>query len=250
MSRLLFCTSTSGVMRILFLVFTSTFLFSTQTNAQFGNLLDKAKSVLSDEGDLDISGGLKQALEVGVEDAVASLSKEDGYLESPYKILIPAEARSIVSTVSKVPGFTNVESDLINKMNEAAELAARKAGPIFFQAIKQMTIADATDILMGNQDAATRYLERTSRNSLYQEFMPVIQTALDEVNARSLWTSAVDAYNKIPFQKKLNPDLDDHVNGAALDGLFSLVEKKEEGIRNDVGLRTTPLLKDVFARQD
>jgi len=222
-----------------------------QMNAQFGNLLDKAKSVLNDEeGGLDIGGGLKEALQVGVDEAVSSLSQENGYLDSPFKVLIPEEARKVVSTVSKVPGFNNIESDLINKMNEAAELAAKKAGPIFLDAIKQMSITDATDILMGDQDAATQYLERTSRQTLYTEFMPVIQSALDEVDARSLWKSAVSAYNKIPFQKKLNPELDDHVNDKALDGMFGLIEQKEEGIRSNVGLRTSPLLKEVFAKQD
>ena len=105
-------------------------------------------------------------------------------------------------------------------------------------------------ILTGEQDAATRYLEGSSRESLYREFMPVIQSALDEVNARSLWESAVNTYNKVPFTKKLNPELDDHVNQKALDGMFSLIEQKESGIREDVNLRTTPLLKEVFAQQD
>lgn len=238
-------------MRLLLILFSLTFLSVNNGHAQFGKLLDKAKSVLGDDaGDLDVGGGLKEALQVGVDDAVASLAQEKGYLESPYKILIPEEASKIVSTVSKVPGFQNVERDLINKMNEAAELAAKKAGPIFLDAIKQMSFKDATNILMGEQDAATRYLERTSSQALYTEFMPIIQAALDEVDARKLWKSAVSAYNKIPFQKKLNPDLDDHVNNKALDGMFGLIEKKEEGIRGDVGLRTSPLLKEVFAQQD
>lgn len=238
-------------MRILLLLISLTLFSTNVSHAQFGKLLDKAKSVLDgDVGDLDVAGGLKEALQVGVDEAVSSLSKEKGFLESPYKILIPEEASKVVSTVSKVPGFQNVEKDLINKMNEAAELAAKKAGPIFLNAIKQMSFEDATNILMGEQDAATSYLERTSSQALYAEFMPIIQAALDEVDARSLWKSAVSAYNKIPFQKKLNPELDDHVNNKALDGLFGLIEKKEEGIRGDIGLRTSPLLKEVFARQD
>ena len=226
------------------------FIAAHPSQAQFGKLLDKAKSVLSDEGELDVAGGLKEALNIGVNEAVDYLSQEDGYFESPYKILIPEEAAKVVSTVSKVPIFSNLESDLTKKMNEAAELAAKKASPIFIAAIKNMTFEDATNILMGEQNAATQYLDNSSRQALYEEFMPVIQAALDEVDARSLWSSAVNAYNKIPFQKKLNPELDDHVNTKALDGLFSLIEVKEKGIREDVGLRTTPLLRDVFSRQD
>jgi len=224
---------------------------TTAAHAQFGKLLDKAKEVVGvDDSDLDVSGGLKEALQIGVDEAVSSLSQADGYFESPYKILVPEDARKIVSTVSKLPGLTNVEKDLVAKMNEAAELSAKKAGPIFLEAIKQMSFKDATNILMGEQDAATRYLQSTSGKKLYEEFMPIIQSALDEVDARSIWNKAVNAYNKVPFQKKLNPDLDDHVNNMAIEGMFSLVEEKEKGIREDVGLRTSPLLKEVFAQQD
>ncbi len=238
-------------MRILFLLSLALILSTVPSYGQFGKLLDKAKSAINqDDAGFDIGSGLKEALQVGVNDAVSSLSQEKGYLDSPFKVLIPEDAQKIVSTVSKIPGFTNVETDLINKMNEAAELAAKKAGPIFLDAIQKMTIEDATNILMGEQDAATVYLEGTSRNALYQEFIPVIQNALDEVDARSLWEKTVNAYNKIPLQKKLNPDLDKHVTDKALDGMFSVVKEKEEGIRNNAGLRTSPLLKEVFAKQD
>ncbi|MDH3652225.1 MAG: DUF4197 domain-containing protein, partial [Saprospiraceae bacterium] len=57
-------------------------------------------------------------------------------------------------------------------------------------------------------------------------------------------------YNKLPFVKKTNPDLDDHVTKKSLVGVFSLIEKKEEGIRTDVGQRSSDLLQKVFAKQD
>jgi len=220
------------------------------TQAQFGKLMDKAKEVVKGESTSNIGGGLKEALNIGVDQAVSSLSADNGYFGSPYKILLPEEALKITNKLSKVPGFQNVEKDLIAKMNQAAEIAAKKAGPIFLNSIKQMSFKDATNILMGKDDAATRYLEKTSRAELYKSFLPVIQASLDEVNARSYWNDAVKAYNKIPFTKDLNPELDDHVNNKALDGMFELVEVKETGIRNDTSLRTSPLLKEVFGKQD
>jgi len=238
----------SVIMRYIFLAVLMSSSFSG--NAQFGKLLDKAKEVVGVEDDLDISGGLKEALNIGVEEAVSSLSVKDGYFASPYKVLVPEEAQKIVKTVSSVPGLQNVEKDLVAKMNEAAELAVVKAGPIFLDAIKGMSIKDATSILMGEQDAATRYLDKSTRGSLYEAFLPVVQASLDEVDARSIWNKAVNTYNKIPLRKKLNPDLDDHVASKALDGVFGLIEVKEEGIREDVGLRTSPLLQEVFAKQD
>lgn len=229
--------------------------FST-ANAQFKDALKKAKSKVeevTDGGGLsqeEVGKGLKEALNNGVGDAVDFLSKEDGYLGSPYKILVPEEARKVTSKLKSVPGFQNVESDLEEKMNRAAEIAAAKAKPIFVNAIKQMTFRDAMDILMGDDDSATKYLKSTTYKSLYAEFMPIIQASLDEVNAREYWRSAVTAYNRIPFVDKTNPELDDHVNRMALQGLFSLVQKKEEGIRNDSSLRNTDLLRRVFAKQD
>lgn len=228
----------------------------TIAQAQLKGAFEKAKAKVSevtDGGGLsqdEVGRGLKEALNNGVGDAVDFLSAEDGYYKSPYKILVPEEARKVTSKLKSVPGFANVEKDLEEKMNRAAELAAEKAKPIFVNAIKQMTFRDAMDILMGNDDAATRYLESTTFKQLYTEFMPIIQASLDEVNAREYWRNAVTAYNKIPFVDKTNPELDDHVNRMALQGMFSLVEKKEEGIRNDVSLRNSDLLRKVFAKQD
>jgi hypothetical protein len=224
----------------------------TYAQAQLKGALNKAKAVISG-GDLsqeEAGGGLKEALNLGVSEAVDFLSKEDGYYKSPYKIFLPEEARKVTNKLKSVPGFADVEANLVEKMNRAAEDAADKAKPIFIGAIKQLTFKDAMNILMGNDDAATRYLESTTYKQLYTEFMPIIQTALDKVNAREYWRSAVTAYNKIPLVDKTNPELDDHVNTMALKGMFSLVEKKEKGIRSDTNLRTSELLKKVFAKQD
>jgi len=227
-------------------------LSGPQVYGQFGKLLDKAKSVVEGESGLsqeDIGNGLKEALEVGVGDAVETLSAKDGYLASAYKIELPSEAAKVVGKLKMVPGFDNVEQDLITKMNEAAEIAAKKATPIFVDAIKSMSFTDAKNILVGEDDAATMYLQKSSKEKLYAAFMPVIQAALDEVNARDLWTKATKAYNSIPLTKDVNTELDDHVNNKALEGLFALIAVKEEGIRNDHSLRSSDLLKRVFAEQ-
>ena len=236
-------------MRTLLLITTIMTLSSSMTYAQFGGILKKAKKVVTGESELsqeDAGLGLKEALNVGVQSAVDQLSAQNGYLESPYKILLPEEAKRVVEKLKLVPGFDNVEQDLINKMNEAAELSAKKATPIFVDAISAITFDDALNILAGEDDAATRYLENGSRKPLYEAFLPIIQESLDAVGARVIWNKAVTAYNKIPFVSKTNPNLDDHVNNKALDGMFSLIEVKESGIRNNVDQRTTEILRKVF----
>lgn len=236
------------------LLFAVALLSVTYAHAQFDKIVKKAKETVGlSDGALtneEIGNGLKEALNNGVGSAVDFLSAKDGYFKSPYKILVPEEAQKVVNGLKVVPGFSNVEADLTERMNRAAELAATKAKPIFINAIKKLTFKDAMNILMGNQDAATRYLETTTFDQLYAEFKPVIQNALDEVNAREYWRSAVTTYNKLPMVTKTNPELDDHVTRKALIGMFGLVEKKEAGIRADTNLRNTDLLKKVFAKQD
>ena len=188
---------------------------------KLGGFLDKAKKVISGEENLtadEAGGGLKEALNIGVSEAVDFLSVEDGYYKSAYKILLPEEVQSITKKLKAVPGFANVEQDLIEKLNRAAEDAASKAKPIFVSAIKQMTFQDAMNLLMGEKDAATRYLEKTTSDQLFAEFLPVIQESLDKVNARQYWRDCVTAYNKIPFVKKTNPELDDYVTKQGLVG--------------------------------
>jgi hypothetical protein len=219
---------------------------------KLGGLLDKAKKAISGESltSEEIGGGLKEALNIGVGEAVDFLSLEDGYYKSAYKILLPEEVQAVTSRLKAVPGFANVEEDLIEKLNRAAEDAATKAKPIFISAIKQMTFQDAMNLLMGEKDAATRYLERTTYDQLFAEFLPVIQESLDKVNARQYWRDAVTAYNKIPLVKKTNPELDDYVTKQGLNGMFQLVEQKELDIRQNSSARTSDLLKKVFAKQD
>lgn len=199
---------------------------------------------------LDISNGLKEALQFGVDNSVDFLSAQDGYYKSAYKILLPEEATKVIDKLSFIPGFSNLEDEMIKKINRAAEDAASKAGPIFLSAIKSMTFDDAMNILMGQKNAATQYLDRKTYDSLYGEFKPVLQGSLNKVGALDLWTNAITKYNSLPLVNDINPDLADHINTKALVGLFNLIEQKEEGIRSDVSQRTTGLLQKVFAKQD
>ncbi len=198
----------------------------------------------------EIGRGLREALTIGIREGAERLAQENGYYQSQYKILLPEEARKVTDKLQNVPGFSQVEKVILEKINRGAEDAAKKAAPIFVDAIRSMTFADATNILMGEQDAATEYLNAKTYDKLYNEFNPVIINSLDQFNAREYWSDAVSAYNKIPFVEKLNPSLDDYVTQQALQGLFSMVEKKEIDIRNNVSARTSDLLKRVFAKQD
>jgi len=234
------------------LTFLLVLLFSmTSCPTEIGQVLD---TVLDDGSALtnsEIVGGLKEALEVGVGNGSELLSSVDGYYKSRYKILLPAEARKVTDRLQGIPGFTQLEENILEKINRGAEDAAKSAKPIFVNAIKSMSFSDALGILKGDKDAATQYLERTTFNQLYDKFNPVIIASLDKFNARDTWSTAVNAYNRIPLNSdKADPNLDDYVTKMALDGLFKQVAKEELDIRTNLRARTSDLLKKVFAAQD
>ena len=228
---------------------------SIMSYAQFDKLKEKAQSAVAKAtgGALsndEIGNGLKQALEIGISKGSEALSLKGGYFNSPYKILMPTEAQAVASKLKAVPGFSNVETTITEKINAAAEDAAVKAKPIFINAIKSMTLKDAMSLLMGDKNAATNFLKKGTYDALYKEFTPIIVASLDKFEARKYWGDAVGSYNKIPLVKKANPSLEDYVTTEALKGLFGMVEKKELEIRTDKGARVTDLLKKVFEKQD
>ena len=200
----------------------------------------------------DVGNGLKEALRQGVQRGVDELSTDGGYFNDlGYRILLPEEARKVTDRLQNVPGFTDLEDVIIRKINQGAEDAASKAGPIFVDAIRQMTIQDAMGILKGDQNAATSFLQRATYQSLYNEFEPVIRTSLDKFDAQKIWGDAATAYNNFPLTRnEVNVDLADHVTQRALEGLFQKVALEEANIRQNVSARGSELLRRVFALQD
>ncbi len=209
-----------------------------------------ANSALSEPSLAEISQGLKEALKIGIGKGADALAQKDGYFKSAYKILLPADVRKVTDKLKNIPGFTNLENELLEKMNRGAEDAAQEAKPIFVSAITGMTFSDATNILLGSDNAATQYLNRTTSTQLYQKFNPKIVASLDKIGANNLWKKAADAYNKIPLVTKINANLSDYVTTEALKGLFSKIEEEEKNIRHNQASRTSELLKKVFAKQD
>lgn len=224
-------------------------LLSSCTTQQINDTLSviRGASLTTD----DIAAGLRQALSIGAENGASELSRDGGYFNDlAYRILLPEEARKVTDRLRVIPGFTDLEGVVIKKINQGAEDAAKEAAPIFLSAIKAMTIQDALGILKGDKDAATQYLNRVTYDQLYQKFNPVITTSLDKFEARTVWSDATTAYNRIPFINPVNVELGDYVTRQALDGLFKKVALKELDIRTNIKSRTTELLQKVFAQQD
>ena len=143
-------------------------------------------------------------------------------------------------------GLGSEVDNAIESLNRAAEDAASEALPIFLDAIKQLTITDAINIVTGEEDAATQFLQRTTSVDLTESFQPIIPETLPHVNATKYWKDIITSHNKLPFVKKINPDLEEYVTEKAIEGLFIMVAKEELQIRENPEARTTAILKKVF----
>lgn len=178
------------------------------------------------------------------------LSKTDGFLKNAtYKILFPPEAQKVEQTLRSV-GLGNMCDKAIESINRGAEMAVAEAKPVFVNAISAMTISDAINIVTGGNGAGTSYLKRTTSDQLKVKFSPIIQQSLDKVGATRYWTDAITAYNKIPTDQKINPDLNAYLTNKAMEALFNQIELEENKIRQDPLKRTSELLKKVFNHAD
>jgi hypothetical protein len=194
----------------------------------------------------EINSALKEALEQATGISSERLNLKDGYLTNlDIKILFPPEAKQIENTLRSI-GLGSMVDKVVVSVNRAAEDAAIKAKPIFQSAVKQMTIVDVKNILLGENNAATQYFSKTTSDSLNAVFSPVIDQSLKKVDATKYWEDATTRYNKIPFVKKVDTDLTAYVTQKAIDGLFIEIAKEELKIREQVSARKSALLQKVF----
>src|SRR5215813_4295940 len=227
-------------------------LSAAPASAQLDQILKEvetySKSGVGVPGDEKIGAALKQALQVGAENAVKLTGKTDGYFaNTAIKIVMPDKLRSAEKGLRAV-GYGGDVDNLVLSMNRAAERAAPEAKKIFWDAIGKMTIDDAQRILNGTPTAATDYFKDKTSSSLTLAFKPIVERTMDEVGTVRQYNDLLGQAKAIPFLKTESYDLDRYVVGKALDGLFTVVGDEERKIRTDPAARVTSLLKEVFAK--
>ncbi len=191
--------------------------------------------------------GIKEALTQGITNAVLNLNKTDGFFGSEfYRMLLPPDAKKVENTLRSIGMGAQVDKAILS-INRGAEDAVGYAKPIFVDAIKQMTLTDALNIVRGPKDAATNYFKEKTKEKLITAFTPSVKSSLDKVDATKYYSNIINTYNNLPTTfKKINPDLTSYVVGKAVDALFDQVAKEEANIRANPLARTSDILKKVF----
>jgi hypothetical protein len=218
----------------------------------------QAQTTLAGLSQDQVVQGLKDALAKGLQQAIAGLGHDGGFLTNlNVKIPMPEKIQKVEAAL-RAMRQDKLADDFVATLNHAAEQAVPEAGSVFADALKQMTIEDAKSILSGPNDAATQYFQKTTQTNLYARFYPVVQKATAQTGVTAAYKSLMEKANVGQglgsfgsalggsLLGKESLDIDAYVTSKAMDGLFKIVAEEEQRIRQNPVARTTDMLQKVF----
>lgn len=201
---------------------------------------------LSRLSEKDAIAGLKAALDKGSASAVAKLGQTDGFLGNPeVRIPLPASLQRADKLLNRF-GMGKYTQDLQVRMNRAAELAVPEAKALLIQAIREMSVQDAKNILTGGDTAATDYFRRKTSAPLAAKFLPIVSEATRKVQLAQKYDEVAGKASDFGMLDKSQANLEQYVTQKALDGLFLMMGKEEQAIRADPVGQSSAIISKVF----
>jgi hypothetical protein len=193
--------------------------------------------------------GIKEALELGSRRAADELSEPGGYSNSPqYRIELPENLQPLAGRLRQF-GLGGQLDQVELLMNRGAEQAAAEAKTVLIDAVRNMAVTDALDIVRGHSTAATDYFRAQTEASLRRRYLPIIQDNLRQIGFNDQYQQFLGIYDQLPLSNKPNLDLEQHVLDQGLDALFKQIAVEERLIREDPVGRGTELIGRVFGNQ-
>jgi hypothetical protein len=190
---------------------------------------------------------LKQALTQGAETAVKDLARVDGYLGNPkVRIPLPQNLQKVDSALRKI-GMGKYADEFVTSLNRSAEAAVPEAKALLVSAVKNMTVNDAKDILLGNDDAATQYFRRNTETALGAKFELIVERSMQKVNLAQAYNRFAGKGVKLGLVKEKDAHLDDYITRKALDGLYLMIAEQEKEIRAHPLQATGDLARKIFS---
>jgi hypothetical protein len=195
----------------------------------------------------EMATAIRQALGKGVDNAIGTLGKTNGFYTNQWvKIALPNELQKADQLLRKV-GQGKYADQFVLTMNRAAEQAVPKAASIFGDAIRQMSIQDALNIINGPDDAATRYFQRTAQARLISSFRPAVEQATNQTGVTQQYKTFIGKAGALgQYISDDAKDIDGYITTKATNALFLYIAKEEKQIRDNPVERTTEILRKVF----
>ncbi len=203
-------------------------------------------SILGGQSRETLAGrAIREVLLNGVLKGIFSFS--DNNSNDLYKLLLPKDVVNVVNTLEQL-GLGSLVSNLTMQVNEGAKQAVKAAQPIFNNAIRNITIADAIQLVNGGQNSITNFFREKTSNELLQAFTPIVSEKLRSTEATDTYSRIANTINALPISNnKISSNLSEFVAQQAMNAMFGLIANEEVNIRQNVAARTTDVLRTVFA---
>jgi hypothetical protein len=205
-----------------------------------------ARASLQSLTETDAATGIRAALERGAVAAVGLLGRTDGFLGNPkVRIELPGFLNDAARFL-KATGQQRRVDELITAMNRAAEAAVPQARTLLVNAVKNMSVEDARNILTGGDDSATQFFAGKTREPLSQKFLPIVTKATEKVSLADKYNAVAGKASSFGLLRKDQANVQEYVTGKALDGLYLIIGEEERKIRQDPVGTGSAILKKVF----
>lgn len=194
----------------------------------------------------DARAGIRDALGLAALNATTRLAQPNAFWsDAEVRIPLPGVLGQTQSILSGF-GMSGPLDELQRSLNAAAERTMPEAGRLFANAVRDITIGDAIEIVRGADDSATRYLRGRTETRLTSLLKRPMREALTQSGAFALLRAALREVRLTGMTDDLRTEIVDFSTARALDGCFHFIAEEERAIRRDPWRRTTDILRRVF----
>jgi len=175
----------------------------------------------------DANAGLKTALEKGALAAVALLGKTDGFFgNDKVRITLPGYLNDVAGLLKNLGQGRRVD-ELTLSLNRAAEAAVPMGQTLLVNAVRNMSVLDAKNILTGGDASVTAFFADKTRAPLSITFLPVVTQATEKVGLINKYNEVAGKAAGFGLVKKEDANIQQYVTAKSLDGLYLVIGEEE-----------------------
>ncbi len=160
--------------------------------------------------------------------ALTMLSKTQ---QNGIESILPEEVRPIISTLRTL-GLTKEITKVDNLLKSSSGMIYAQGNAIMNEAIKDLKINGAANILNGNDNAASLLLKEAMSSTIKSRYNDKISSALKAIPETKYWDIAVSTYNTFA-KNKISGSLEDFITDTAVDAVFEAMSSEETKIRKN-----------------
>jgi hypothetical protein len=194
---------------------------------------------------LNLEPAIRRLLTLSSQRAFARLLTDEGFFRDDVARIQPPPqlgGSTLTATLAVALGTRAVQDRLLRVVNQAAGEGARRAAPVVYDSIRDMTITDAFLIARGGPTAATDYLAQSMGERIFDAVFPGVGEAL-RVAENGVIQRALQFATGINFQ-----GLQADVTRKTAAALYRAIGREEAAIRADPNSAGDPVLAVLFGR--